>query len=476
MQHIKWAIAIAVMTLSSCHVIAQGVTIDVHVRGVYGSKVVVQPLTGADAFKVIAEVGEVKAGTTASIQIAQHYLPGEFVLRFDYRETENSKPYPSEKRIFVHDQSIALWVNPLYISHPDSTWFQQGERENTAFLRFNEESARQKEKLGLLQHLLLNYGETESRLYAEAVAEFEKKRNVYNRWLTTQVNANKGRFVASVLKFQYVPPIDWTGSEAERVQSAIGHYFDGMDFNDPIITNTRQLREWIDRYVNLYGSLATSEQTQDSLLLRASQTAIEKAKTGHPKVYGWMVDYFFDGFERFGIPEGIAVLEPYLNDPECLTRRRVAFQKRLVGIRSLVRGSIAPDFTFANNSDQRVRFHTYESASRYKLVLFWSAACNHCLELVAALKPWHDQLESPTMVDIIALSVDDTPYDVAQWRRTIATLDGWTHVLTDGGVNSPEADAYSILSTPVMVLVDSKDNTILGLPENVEALKRLTQD
>ena len=40
-------------------------------------------------------------------------------------------------------------------------------------------------------------------------------------------------------------------------------------------------------------------------------------------------------------------------------------------------------------------------------------------------------------------------------------LPGWKHILTNGGVNSPEANSYFILATPVMVLVDARKRTKL---------------
>jgi hypothetical protein len=37
------------------------------------------------------------------------------------------------------------------------------------------------------------------------------------------------------------------------------------------------------------------------------------------------------------------VLEPYLNDPVCLTTKRMEFERRLKGMESLLVGSKAPD-------------------------------------------------------------------------------------------------------------------------------------
>jgi hypothetical protein len=56
-------------------------------------------------------------------------LPGEFVLRFDYKENKESTPYPSEKYIFINNQDLELWVRPQYCNNADSTWFQPDEKK-----------------------------------------------------------------------------------------------------------------------------------------------------------------------------------------------------------------------------------------------------------------------------------------------------------------------------------------------------------
>ncbi len=109
--------------------------------------------------------------------------------------------------------------------------------------------------------------------------------------------------------------MEWEGTERERAISMIDHYFDGADLSDPSVIRTSQLTGWIDTYVNMHGQLATTVALRDSLFPEAARKAIEKSRKGHPEVYGWMVDYFYRGFEVNNIPAGMKVLEPYLNDP-----------------------------------------------------------------------------------------------------------------------------------------------------------------
>jgi len=130
-------------------------------------------LTNSRTFKPIMEINGVKNGMTS--ELSREYLPGEFVLRFDYKEKESATPYPSEKYIFINDQNLELWVSPKYCNNADSSYFQKDERENAAFTRFSKENAKQKEKLGLLQNFLMNYDDTESEFYSQGIREYQQR-------------------------------------------------------------------------------------------------------------------------------------------------------------------------------------------------------------------------------------------------------------------------------------------------------------
>ncbi len=448
----------------------QDVTIKFNLRGVAESKITLLPLSGANTLKPIAEKSDIKNGETASISVSKDKLPREFVVRFDYKEKASSTPYPCEKHIFISNQNLELWVNPMYCSNNDSTYFQKGEKENTLFAQFTKENGKQKESLVLLQNFLINYDDTHSVFYKQGIDEYEKRRSAYNQWITEQSIKHQALFVSHTFQFQYVPQIAFKGSEAERLQGVLAHYFDGIDFSDTLLINTTQLKEWMATYVNIYGSLSVTEALRDSLFPIAGKTAIEKARKGHPLVYGWMVDYFYNGYESFNMPAGIKMLEPYLNDTRCLTTKRQAIEKRLKGMETLLTGALAPDFTIKDAVGSAVLFSKYKTDSRYKLVLFWSADCGHCKELVSKLYPWHQQLSDKKLVDVFALSLDDTETEIPVWQHVITQLPGWKHIRCEGGINSQEANVYFILSTPEMILVDTKTNKICAKPENIEQL------
>jgi len=387
MKHKPFLLFLLTVSLSLFNAEAQNVKLKIHLGGVYSSKVSVIAMAGPKALKTIIEGSSIKAGESTILEFTKDMLPGQFVLRFDYQEKETSNPYPAEKFIFVNTQNLELWVNPRAMHKQDSTYFQKGEIENATYELFMQENAKRKEQIGLLQNFLLNYDKPQSQFFNDGIKEFESRREQYNQWVNNQTNKQKETFASKTFQFQKLPPADWKGTEPERLNSLMIHYFDNMNFKDSSLVKTAEFKDWMNKYVNLYGAMSTTVALRDSLFTLAGKRAIEKAKTGHPLVYGWMVDYFYQGYEGFNITKGMKMLEPYLNDPYCLTSKRQAIEVRLKGMETLVPGALAPDFPWKLKSGKEIQFHDFKTEAKYKLVLFWSADCQHCKELLGKLYP-----------------------------------------------------------------------------------------
>jgi len=449
---------------------ARDISVTIHLRGVYESKISLLGRSDSRIFKTVTEVQVVLSGETTLIKVSKDLLPAEFVLRFDYKENESSSPYPSEKYIFISDQDLELWLNPMYCNNPDSTWFQKDERENRTYANFSEENGRRKEKFGLLQNFLMNYDDPGSEFYRQGILEYEKRRTSYNQWLTDRILTDKTLFVSQLYRLEYLPEIEWKGNETDRIRSLIDHYFDFMDFDSPLLIKMSELNKWMDNYVNLYGELSTTMALRDSLFPEAGRRAIEKARKGSPLVYGWMVDYFYRGFESNGILAGMKSLEPYLNDPNCLTSKRVEIMRRLEGMKTLLPGGKAPDISLKDTEAKPFNLYAMQTRCRYILVLFWSAGCSHCMELVDKLYPWQQKPEIQQKIDIVAVSLDETEAEIKLWKHKITELKGWKNLSETGGINSKAARDYFILSTPVMILLNAGTKDIIAFPNTIGEL------
>lgn len=448
----------------------------VHLEGVFDAKVTLFPFEGLKAINPIAQVPGVKNGESTTIKIPAEFLPGEFLLRLDYRGKEAGHPYPAERSIYINNQDIEMFVNPPYINS-EKTKFNANERENTAYSAFIKENSAKRMGLDLLRQFLLSYDRPESDFYKQAVNEFQQRRLEYNSWLKDQAKVYRGLYVSNLFQFQHIPETTWSGSESDRLNRILKNYFEGIDFSGPIIIRTRELSKFMDEYMRMYGMQALSEELRDSLFTQAGSVACEAASHGDLKVYGWMVDYFYNGYETYHIDKGMEMLKEHINNPNCLTSKKQQILKRLDGMAKLVAGTLAPDFVINDTQGNNFQFHKWKGLpanrqgnARYKLLLFWSVGCSSCHELVDGLWRWYSEAANKKKLDIVAVSLDETQADTQKWETTIYGLSGWKHLHAKEGINSPVARDYSILSTPVMFLVDSKSNKIVSVPGSLEQL------
>ena len=116
------------------------IRIKIHIRGVYECNISVLALNGSQTFKPILREQVIQNGETSNFLVPKEKLPGEFVLRFDYKKTVGNAPYPSERNILINDQDLDIWINPEFCNTTDSTWFQDGEKENSAWIKFIREN------------------------------------------------------------------------------------------------------------------------------------------------------------------------------------------------------------------------------------------------------------------------------------------------------------------------------------------------
>ena len=298
----------------------------VHLQEVFDAKVSLIPFNRSKALysNPIGEVSGVKPNRIAVIKIPVQYLPGEFVLRIDYRAKKTDSPYPAERIIFINEQDIELTVNPAYINNDEKTKFNAGETENTVYSAFMKENNVKRAPVDLLRQFLLSYDRPESEFYAQAVNEFQQRRIEYNAWLAEQAKKYRKLYASRLFQFQYIPEIAWGGSEKERMEQILKNYFEGIDFSDPLIIRSRELFKFMDVYMGLYGMQVKTEKERDALFTQAGSIACEKASKGDPQVYGWMVDYFYSGYETYNIKKGMEMLQQHINNPNCLTSKKLA--------------------------------------------------------------------------------------------------------------------------------------------------------
>jgi len=126
-------------------------TLTIRLKGVAGAKISLVPFNGF-SFATPIYTGEMKHGEQVSFPVDATFLPGEFVLRFNYQLKDADTPRPAELPLILNKQDITVSVNPEHIV-PDSVTFEN-DRENITWKEFSIGNVQKRNQLGLLQQLL----------------------------------------------------------------------------------------------------------------------------------------------------------------------------------------------------------------------------------------------------------------------------------------------------------------------------------
>jgi len=94
------------------------------------------------------------------------------------------------------------------------------------------------------------------------------------------------------------------------------------------------------------------------------------------------------------------------------------------------------------------------------------------METIDELYPWYQQNETKQEITVVAVGLDESDEDISKWKNKISELKLWIHLGEPKGINSKVANDYYVLSTPVMILLDSKTKEIVAMPGSVIELSQ----
>ena len=464
-QGVMW---VALFMLVCTSMYASPRTLTVKLRGVYDSKITLTPFDGLRFGSPLTVAPGVKAGSEVQFVVPDSLLPGEFLIRFDYRAKETDTPYPSELSLYLNREDIHVYAHPLYL-RGDSLRLV-GDRENKAWFAFSGKCEQQRQQLGLLRQLLEQYDRPASSEWTQVLSAYENRRAGYNRWIDSLAQVQKDLYVSHLYSFQQLKTENWKATPADRMEALTRDWFKGVNFNDTVVLRSRYMNELMNGFMGMYGARSTTQALRDSLFTEAGKLAIGLASAGHPRMYGWLVDYFYTGYETYNIVPGMKMLEKHLNNPGCLTTKRLAIAKRLEGIKKMMPGIKVRNVMVHNFADSEETINMASCDKAYRLLIFYDSKCDHCRELLATLRTWYTSPVNNARLDIVSVCVDSSREAWA--AATTANAFPWTDRYAPGGINSQAASDYYVLSAPNMYLMD-KNGVLVGTPDTVKEMDKM---
>ena len=366
----------------------------------------------------------------------------------------------------VYDLQSSLFIDVIYNKEdidfkfdpkfPQSSASFQLSEENKIYHTYLSEIEKPQSKLDSLQVLYFKASEEEKlnvqKLYAAFFTEFNEVQAKNEKRAEGKLAAH---FIKASTRFNATKPIATPDLYLKQLKL---HFFDFLDFNNPVLLNSTFINDKINDYI-FYINSADDPEVNLKLQQEAINVVIDKIKSNlalskdiqEGLLYAYSNAEMVD-FVKFLLENHYSKLPVSYQDLD--------FKADIEGKLRTAIGGLVPDIKWKDKS-----LFTLPKNELF-LVVFWSSSCGHCLEEMPLL---YTYLENNKDITVVAVGLEEKETE-ADWKQQILQYPKWQHVYGQDKWKNEFAVAYGVHSTPSFYLLDSEKN-VIAKPENVAELK-----
>ena len=247
-------------------------------------------------------------------------------------------------------------------------------------------------------------------------------------------------------------------------QSKKDHFFDVLDFNNPVLQSSGFLMDKAVAFVFMpvpaktTNTVGTQEVQNNLEVLNGKMTDVDAIFKARLLEKIWMET----NKRKMGASSDL-IYNNYL-----LPLSKTSGQKEVRDITDKIEldnrlriGAKAPEIQW-KDKEANMKLSDLSGAQNF-VVLFWSSTCSHCLKEVPEL---YNTLKDDASVQVLAVGLED---DDNSWKTESAKLIGFTHVLGLGKWENEYVSLYDVHQTPTYYVLDDQKR-IVAKPSSLEEL------
>jgi len=390
--------------------------------------------------------------------LTSNYLPGMFRVQWGTEGLLDLIWNHEDIRFTTHILSAA-----------DSLQIQSS-LENRIYYDYSRIDRSTQSRLELLMPLV-DYYPVKDPFYRKAASEMERIQLAQQEALDSLGKLYPNTLAIRIFKAYQTPFISAGMSKDERLNFLKQHYFDKVDFNDTTLLRTTVFANKAISYLSLYSNNRINQKQLETEFIKAV-TIMLSATSVNAEVYKFFLDYLVGGFDKYHFDEVITYIAENFQDPYACEdqQRKTTLQKKLENFKKIAIGKQAPDFSLPDNKGKIVRLSAL--SSEFTLLVFWSAECQHCRDMMPKLKTIYDN-QKPKRFEIITVSVDTSRTNWTEFLKTGKL--NWINTSDLKGFSGQAVDEYNIYATPTMFLLN-RDKKIVAKPISYRELDQTLRD
>ena len=336
-------------------------------------------------------------------------------------------------------------------------------KENKVFVEYSKLKRSSEQHLWMLGSLQNYY--TPEQPFAEQLRN-EKQRVEFEFSQKSQElsRIDTSLFVSNYISLDTRPFVVGATSECSYKALMAKDWWNGVNLNNDRLLNTPLLIKNVWDYLenSICDDIYDKEQ-QDSVFVLQIDVLFKMPMSERirSQIVGSLcrgfIDTDYSGVLNYLLNNGGEAASVLMSDNE--------FMARLVLEKNLAVGSKTYDFKVKPISGKQ--FKLSADKSKYKLVVFWSIWCPHCVEMMPSMINVYNDYKAKGF-EIIAVSIDE---EVDQWKKFVADKQfPWINMQINADYDNPIIIKYNVDETPKMFLLD-KNLKVVSRPSSAEQLR-----
>lgn len=241
----------------------------------------------------------------------------------------------------------------------------------------------------------------------------------------------------------------------ERAAYIVCHYWDAMDFTDPVMAGDSALVE--QSFSNFIALLPYANPNSRQ---RAVSTLLDHAANGATNAYNLIMStaehYLWDPESPYCSEE---LYLPFVDYALTRNKEDIIYADRRDVIMKNCPGSLAPDFKVRDHDGDSISLRNHD-AGVTTLLMFYEPDCDRCHAAIEAMEtyPGLNNAIAAGTLRVLAVYIGD---NTDAWTKHASTLPRTWQVAIDCKSAIDHDELYTIRATPSFYLIDPSDTIIL---------------
>jgi len=376
--------------------------------------------------------------------------------------------YDNKKNLFIdfiyNNEDVAVEFHP---EHPVELVKYTKSVENKTFQNYMYKASTLQNTLDSIQVV---YFQTKDKAQEKALQklytkELQKLKATQNASETESKGKIASIFITANKRFYANNLIKDTKEYLNTIKS---HYFDNVDFNNPVLLKSSLL---IDRVMDFVFYLNTSNDSETLVKLRKEGIVTALSKISNVDLKKDVIESLLYTFAQ---QEDIVMADYILKNQFTklpISLQDYEFKAMVLDLLKTTVGVKAPDIVWEDKGTHKNLYSL--KGEKYYLVVFWSTTCSHCLKEMPLLQKY---LEDKPNIQVVAVALENKQSKI-KWIDEKYYYEEFVHVLAlstteDSVYRSKYVKDYGVNSTPNFFLLNS-DKTIIAKPYDVKELKEI---